>query len=317
MPTPAEVLSAPRTRALKADAVLADISAAGELSPGQAKTFIRTAIEKPAMMRGSRVVVMKAPTEEHPKIEFGSRVLRAASENVALATGQRSKPTMGNVTLESSEVIAEVRIPYAVLEDQIERERMMATILAILGDRVSLDLEELAIQGDTTSSDPYLALLDGWLALSTSNVYAHGGTYPDGDLFLNLNLSMPKRFRRSRRDMRHFVSQNAELIFRDLVSDRQTGVGDRYFLEDVPVPGLGSPLVGVDMMPDEQGAGSDESTALYTHPKNLMTGFWRRVMIETDKDIGTRQHRIVVTARVAFEIQEELAVVKGTGVLNQ
>ena len=37
------------------------------------------------------------------------------------------------------------------------------TIMTLIAERVAIDLEELAIRGDTTDSDPYLALTDGYL----------------------------------------------------------------------------------------------------------------------------------------------------------
>ncbi len=48
------------------------------------------------------------------------------------------------------------------------------TIMALMAERVAIDLEELAILGDTGSGDAYLALLDGFLVAATSNIVDQG-----------------------------------------------------------------------------------------------------------------------------------------------
>ncbi|MGZ7259879.1 phage major capsid protein, partial [Streptococcus pyogenes] len=64
---------------------------------------------------------MNAPQRKINKIGFGSRILRPATSGVALTQGQRSKPDLSQVLINTDEVIAEVRIPYDVIEDNIER----------------------------------------------------------------------------------------------------------------------------------------------------------------------------------------------------
>ena len=52
------------------------------------------------------------------------------------------------------------------------------TIVDLIAERAALDLEELAIQGDTTNAaDAYLALQDGYLKLATANVVNVGGAF--------------------------------------------------------------------------------------------------------------------------------------------
>ena len=53
---------------------------------------------------------------------------------------------------------------------------------------------------------------------------------------------------------------------------------------------------------------------MLTNPLNLIWGIQRRVTMEVDKDIRTREFIIVLTARVAVEIEEDEAVVKYTNI---
>ena len=52
-----------------------------------------------------------------------------------------------------------------------------------------------------------------------------------------------------------------------------------------------------------------ESNGLYSDPLNLIFGIQRQVSMEFDKDITARVYIIVLTARVAFQIEESQAIV--------
>jgi hypothetical protein len=316
----------------KADLALADLATAGKLNQDQTNRFIRKLIDTPTILQQVRTVAMVASTMKINKIGFGSRILVPASQTgtepggdtpAALANtvnarrptvAQRVKPALTAVTLNSKEVIAEVRIPYEVLEDNIERGRvdtalqegaggMHQTIVDLLAERAALDLEELAVTGDTGSGDAYLALTDGYLKLVTSNVTAVGGLITKDAVKAGVK-AMPSRFLRNRAAMTHFFSVNSETELRDNYANRQTALGDQHVQGNLPLYVFGSQVKGAAMMPQANG--------LFTDPQNLIFGIQRNVMLEYDKDIRAREFVIVLTARVAVAIEEEPAVVKYT-----
>ncbi len=102
--------------------------------------------------------------------------------------------------------------------------------------------------------------------------------------------------------MGHFVSTEQEIEYRDTLAARETSLGDAQLQSTAPVYAAGSPVVGVPLMPG--------STGILTNPLNLIFGVQRDIMMETDKIITQRVYVIVVTARVAIQIEEELAAVK-------
>jgi hypothetical protein len=53
-----------------------------------------------------------------------------------------------------------------------------------------------------------------------------------------------------------------------------------------------------------------ESKGLYTDPLNLIFGIQRQVSMEFDKDITSRVYIIVLTARIAFQVEETNALVQ-------
>lgn len=299
----------------KADMVLSELATAGKLNPEQENRFIRVLIEQPTLLKSVRTVTMNAPIQNINKIGFGSRVLKAAVENTPLSQGDRSKPTLSQVQMVTSEVMAVVYIPYAVLEDNIEGGNpgvslqqgaggMHQTIVDLLAERAALDLEELAITGDTASGDSYLALQNGYLKLlaSGSNVLdASSATYSK-ELVKAAMKAMPPKYLRDSANMKHFVSSNNEIEMRDIYANRIGALGDQNVQGKLPLYVFGSKVEGVPLMPGTSG--------IYTHPNNLIFGIQRNIMIEYDKDIEARQFKVVLTARVALAIEEKLACVK-------
>jgi hypothetical protein len=301
----------------KADLALSDLETAGKLNPEQTDRFIRTLIDQPTLLASVRTVAMGAPQMNINKIGFGTRILHPAVSATPLPENLRSKPDLGQVKLETKEIIAEVNIPYDVLEDNIERGNVNVplqtgagglhqTIVDLIAERAALDLEELAIQGDTTNvGDPYLALNDGYLKMSTANVVNVGGSFDKAAVKQGLK-TMPTRYLRNRAAMSHFVSIDNETEIRDQYGARQTALGDQQLQGMLPVYIYGSRVVPVALMLGTSG--------LFTDPMNLIFGIQRNIMIEYDKDIRARVFIIVLTCRVDFQIEEVNAVVKYMGI---
>lgn len=302
----------------RADIALSDLTTdGGILNPEQQETFIRNLIDMPTILQEVRTVVMNAPQRNINKIGFGSRILRPAPQSGGSGTGDtgadpveprhlaladRAKTDLGQVTLTTVEVIAEVHIPDEVLEDNIERGDLQNTILALIAERAALDLEELIIQGDTASGDAYIALLDGVLKLSISNVVDAGGDPVGLAVFNNMKKAMPTRFRRNLGALRWYNSMDVESDYRVQVAQRGTSLGDAVLTGTTPLPVLGTPMRGVALLPNANG--------LLLNPQNVIWGIQRNVRIERDRDIRARSWIIVLTMRVALQIEEVDAVVK-------
>ena len=299
----------------KADMTLADLASnGGLLSPEQTDRFIRVLIDSPTMLNSARVVTMSSPSKIINKIGFGSRVLRPATSATPLSSADRAKATTGKVTLNTKEVIAEVRLPYDVLEDNIEGGNINAdpmsspgglhsTIVEMLASRASLDLEEMAILGDTSnSSDPYLAMHDGFLKMATAHVVDCTDLGVTKDIFKQAIINMPDKYLRVRSDLNFFVSVDNETEYRDTIANRVTGLGDSALVSANGLAVFGSPIVPAPLMPNASG--------IYTNPNNLIFGIQRKINLEYDKDIRSREFIIVLTARIDFQIEEVDAIVK-------
>jgi hypothetical protein len=309
----------------KADLAVSDLNSdGGKLLPEQANMFIRKLLKQPTVLRQARTVVMNSPQRNVNKIQFADRILMPATANTALdadtsVTNRRSKPTTEQITLTTKEVIAEVRLPYDVVEDNIERGNIglstdtggspagggiVDTVMTLIAERAALDLEELALLVDENSGDAYLALVDGWLKRMTTNVVDSASAPISRQLLTAGMKAMPSQYRRNRAAMRHYVSTENEIDYRETVAQRETATGDAQTSALTPLYAAGSPVEGAALMPGASG--------FLTHPLNLLFGIQRNIHVETDKDIRTRNYIIVLTARIDFQIEEELATVKYT-----
>ena len=289
----------------KADIAVSNlVSSGGYLNAEQADAFVRMIIDQPTIINDCRVVRMNAPKRKIEKIGFGSRILRAApSSGVALDASKRAAPDLGLIELETEEIIAEVWLPYDVLEDNIERGGLENTIMAMIAERAALDLEELIVLGNTGSADSYLALMDGIINLTPSGRTVDGSAITDIDksLFKAAIQNMPTRFLRNRAMMKHYISHHAEMEYRDSIADRATTLGDEKISKFTPMFAYGTPVQPTAMMPDNK--------LFLSYPKNIVWGIQRDIMIETDKDIRRRVLIIVLTMRCDVKVEEPQACV--------
>lgn len=303
--------------ARRADLALADLNAnGGLLDAEQANTFIDMVVEQPTILKQSRVIRMNAPSRKINRVGFASRIMRAAvqagganddgSNDRYVLEADRSKPTTAQIQLDTSEVIAEIRLPYEVLEDNIEGQSFEQHVMRLIAERAALDLEELALWADTGSGDAYLALQDGWMKRMTSHVVdnSNGGVAPA--MFKNGLLAIPQKYLRNLSAMRHFVSKANTIKYRDLVAGRATGYGDSMLTGQAPIFAYGVPVDAADLL----GSMGGGNKGFFTYPQNLLFGIQRQLQVETDKDIRSREIIIVLTARVAIQIDDEDATVK-------
>lgn len=314
----------------KADIVLADLASNGGLLPPLvASNFIRRLIKEPTLLKQARVVEMPRAKYKIPRIQFASRILRKATQSVALTQAQRSKPTTSEIELDAQEVIASVFIPYDVMEEAVEQANLNLTdaqrqanngnvptdgirdtIVELIAQRAATDMEELGLLADTTyvnaddaDDEDFLSMFDGYLAKANNDgqVVNHAGASINSDMFKAGMLALPEPYHRNKVAMRHFVSVNQEINYRDFLAARATGLGDSMLTGNQPVMAYGVPVNSIEWMPNAKG--------LFTHPKNLIYGIRRKINMEFDKDIHARVYEIVLTARIDVEVEEELALV--------
>jgi len=304
-----------RTILQKADLALADLTAGGGLlKPAQAQKFMRLLIKDSPLMRLATVVPMASPKQQLSKIKFGSRVLRPGQEATALGVADRARPDLSQVELDAKLFKAEVRLSDEVLEDSIERGELRQTIMEMMAEAISRDMEEVLINGDTLSADPFLAVMDGVLKQATSNVVDAGAAPITKNLLRDMLKTIPSEHLRDKKAMRFMTSVDADLDYRNTLAERATTVGDRLLEGDTPVLYSGVPLQPIPLFPENLGAGSDQTVIVLCNPKNLHVGIWRNIRVESARDISEGTLKIVATLRFDVKFAEEPGVAKAINV---
>jgi len=293
----------------KADVTLATLASGGLMNPEQADTFLRMVQNAPTILKDSRFVQMASDTRKIEKIGFGSRILRPGVEGKVLADADRSAPSTSTITLNAKEVIAEVHITYDTLENNIEGDNLQNTIMQMLAERAALDIEEVIVNGDKASSDPYLALLDGLRKQATSHVVDHAAGVFSKDVFKKAYKAVPAKYLRNPKDWKFYTSHGLEVEWKDQVAGRQTNLGD-FSLQGGLASAYGVPVDGIAMLQPYTDSAKTVSDILLTHPKNIVVGMSRNIRIEVDKDIRARKFIIVLTAKLDAKFEEEDAVAK-------
>jgi len=299
----------------KADIAIGDLQTnGGYLAPAQAREFISLMIKESVLLQRIFVKTMRGPTEELNQVKFGSRILHAGTSGSALSAGNRSAPDTSDVTLTAQLFKAEVHLNDEVVEDNIEQGRFVETVVREAVRRVALDVEEILVNGDTASGDPDLAVLDGLIKQATSNIVNFTGRSFLKDDMSEMWKDMPSRYKRMKREMVYLTGHDAEQDYRNSLSDRATGIGDRYLIEDQTATYSGIPVMAVPVWPEDLGTNNDQTVALLTAWKNIVYGIWRKIKIERDREISEGLWKIVITIRWDVKYQEEDAVVKGINI---
>jgi HK97 family phage major capsid protein len=299
----------------KADFLLAQLAPGGLLSPAQADRFIQLAIDESVVLPLMERVTMRSPKELREKIRFGARVLRKGTEATALPEAQRSRPSTSKVELDAKLVQCESRVSFDALKDSIEGNRFTQTIEETLSARISLDLEDLAFNGDVTSVDDLLSTLDGFRVQATTNVTLAGGGTLDRGVLKDAMKTMPSEFRRNRRNLRFMSADEAVIDYHESIGDRATGLGDSAVVDGEVRPFSGIPVIEVPVFPTNLGGGTNETEMLLCDPKNMLFGVWDQIELESERDIRSRVWIIVSSLRIDFKYAHEGAVVKTTGIV--
>ena len=295
-----------------------DLAAGGLLNAEQVNKFVDYVVDQTTLIRDARVIRMRAPITQVAKIATSGRVSKPKTEGVA--PGELSEPTFGNVQLTAVGVITPFEATYESLEDNIEGESFEDTLIRVMAKQTATDLEELALQGDTGSADPYLALLNGWRTLADDgHVYDHGGVAPDKALFSEMFKALPDKYQRDYSDLRFYLAPARAQDYRSTLAESATVIGEKFLLEAAPLTVFGIPVVSAPLIPTNLAGippvgGTGYSYALLAPRQNLLWGIHREIRIDKDRDIMRGVNQYAITTRVACEYEEDDAVVVGINI---
>jgi len=182
----------------------------GILKPEQTDRFIDYMFDATVLTNGdARTFRMKSPVAEIDKVAVGQRLVRVATE--AVDTGENAGATFTKISISTVKLRLDFELSTESLEDNLEGEALEDHIARLMATQFGNDLEDIAINGDTTSSDLSLKAFDGWYKrlLATAHVVDNAGANLSLATFNKALKAMPRKFMQKRAGLRFYTGSNA------------------------------------------------------------------------------------------------------------
>ena len=257
----------------------------GLLNIAQADRFITYMFDLTQMTK-LRLVRMDRPRMELDKLAIGTRLLRKATEMTTVTDS--SSFTTSKVTLTTTKLVLPWDISRDTYKANIERSGVADTIQRLMAIQAGNDFEELAILGDTTSSDAMLVAFDGWRKLANASSdtvqVMFSGSGLSKAIFSKMIKNMPVKYRTRRNELRFYAPSNLVQDYVEGLSDRETQLGDQLLSEGARAVAYGIPIVEVALMPSTLsgtygGATGNHGDVYLTFPENFITGVLEDIVI--------------------------------------
>lgn len=180
------------------------------LTHEQAKNFIDFAWDATVLAKEADRRVMSAPEQSWNTVAVGARITRGAVE--AVDTGENAAASFTRLTLRTHKLRLDWELSSDSLEDNIQGRDLDTHLARLFAGQFGQDLEDLAVNGDTSSSDPLLKVADGWhkQALGGRVIDASAGSGLGTELnrkHFNAALkNLPRKFMQRNGNMRFYAS---------------------------------------------------------------------------------------------------------------
>ena len=248
-----------------------------------------------------------------PKIGVGERLMQAQADGDGIDTFEEADT--GAVEMDVVKTVIPFKLSNEAVEDTVDD--IEEVLLSKFETQFAADAQDLGINGDEESDDPFEQINDGWLEIAqgadaesdrlegdTMPVYSHadGEGEPqtvDTSLFNNAIQTVQQKYLRT--DPVFIMSRRNVQQYKQSLTDRDTGLGDAVLFGDSDLTPFGYDVIGVANFPDDQ--------ALFTAPENLVWGIRRDVEIDVvDSTDDTLEEdlfaKYVVRARHDYQIED-------------
>ncbi|HUU60106.1 MAG TPA: phage major capsid protein, partial [Phycisphaerae bacterium] len=230
-----------------------DLLTGGLLNPIQQTQFVTLVKKFSVLLPMSRFIRMPRPLLEIDKLWIGEPVTESVDE--ATDTGNLSRAKFQRIVLRAQKLRSAWNITTEVLQGNIEQNEFEQTIMNTMVERIATDLEDLHINGDTTTAgttprDRLLRRLDGWdKQTESAHIVDVKGAAIQKGIWSEMKRRMPKQYKNDP-GLRWLVGDAIATDWADVVSDRGTILGDAA-LQGAEMSPLGTPMIRVPLIPDE------------------------------------------------------------------
>jgi hypothetical protein len=256
-----------------------------------------------ATVLGSQVhtVRMKSDTVDIDKVGVGQRLVRVATE--AVDDGVNAGATFTKISLTTKKLRLDWELSSESLEDNLEGDALEDHIARLMATQAGNDLEDLAINGDTTlTGDPLLKAFDGWnkRAKATGHVVDHAGAGLNRTAFNKALKAMPRKYMQKRNGLKFLVGSNLIQDYLFTLSDAAQATYDiaTETIRNGPVRTEGPagfttgnafgvtiqevPLFDETQDGDYSAATGDHGDLWLTFPQNLIWGVKREIAVYSE-----------------------------------
>ena len=308
----------------------------GFLTKDQADTFIDFAWDATVLAKESDRRTMSAPEQTWNTVAVGARIVRGAVE--AVDTGQNAAPNFTRLTLRTHKLRLDWEVSSESLEDNIEGRDLDTHLARLFAGQFGQDLEDLAINGDTTSSDPLLKVADGWHKQALAGRVVDGT--PMGDKLNKAHFNaavkaLPRKFQARKQDMRFYSSPQLANDYLYSLSEMTANPADMVMSAlrtgstvegeagNVVAAPFGTPLIEVPMFDTGFNAANaaTDTSALeaksyieLTAPKNRVWGIQRDIQLFREFQVKKDTIEYTMFVRAAWAWQNLDAVVTVTNI---
>ncbi len=255
----------------------ADLENGGELLPEEASDFLRKAINNSPLLKLVRVHQLSRPSMKIPKLDINAFIIKPNVEGEEVATGKRSKVNLSELEIPLIREKVQMDVSQEVLEDNIEGEGMLQTILDHMLETVGVNLTDILLTASTdgtdirtgddfTAAEEVKGDRDGLIKKLLDTAQKYEGAINKDNLVELIKKVAPKYRRRmtgTAGGMVFVMNPNDALTLKNTFSERETIAGDKVYFDGAATFAIhGVPVLEDDNMP--------EGYVIYTSPKNIV-----------------------------------------------
>ena len=177
----------------------------GILKPAQANRFLDFVIDQSVLMQNARVVRMRTPQMEIDKVSVGTRLLAKATE--ATDDGSNAAVTFSKVSLSTVKLRLDWALSTESLEDNIEGASLEDHIAQVMARQAANDMDDLFINGNTSSGNSLLKALDGFTKLAKNNAHVVdvAGANISRSVYDRVLRNLPSKYLQRRNELKFFT----------------------------------------------------------------------------------------------------------------
>lgn len=304
----------------------------GVLNAEQSDRFIDYMFDATVLTQEVRKHRMRSNTADIDKVSIGERLIRKATE--AVDDGVNAGATFSKISLTTTKIRLDWEISTESLEDGLEGDALADHIARMMATQFGNDLEDVFINGDTSSSDGTLKIFDGWSKLAGANarVVDNGGAGITRATFNNAIKQLPRKYMQRRPDLRFYAGSGLvqdylysmtttssslvqpESLALNVISNGSRPNGPAGFVTSAfGIQVKEVPLFSETKAGTYSGAtGNTHGEVWLTFPNNLIVGIKREIQIfkEFKNKKDTTEYTAYARVGVSYENADAWVVVK-------